>query len=192
MIKAYTRKCFLIVINNLKTVKIQYWWLILLSALIHRLPFAMFPRETFVDAKRIGMVVSYILLLWALSLNFGFRSIRILTLGVLFNFAAIITNGGLMPVSPEARQLAHMLTLDQSQFGMILPEGSGVLLPLYQTNLWFLTDIIPVSHLGGVYSAGDVLISAGLLIFFPEVALRRNTIITPAVFSGCEGDNDKI
>lgn len=99
-----------------------------------------------------------------------------MTLGVLLNFAAIITNGGLMPVSPEARQLAQMIPLDPSQFGMVLPEGSGVLLPLNQTNLWFLTDIIPASHLGGVYSAGDILITMGFFIFLPEATFSRNII----------------
>jgi len=99
-----------------------------------------------------------------------------MTLGVLLNFAAIITNGGLMPVSPEARQLAQMIPLDPSQFGMVLPEGSGVLLPLNQTNLWFLTDIIPSSHLGGVYSAGDILITIGFFIFLPKATFSRNII----------------
>lgn len=99
-----------------------------------------------------------------------------MTLGVLLNFTAIITNGGLMPVSPEARQLAQMIPLDLSQFGMVLPEGSGVLLPLNQTNLWFLTDIIPASHLGGVYSAGDILITMGFFIFLPEATFNRNII----------------
>lgn len=99
-----------------------------------------------------------------------------MTLGVLLNFAAIITNGGLMPVSPEARHLAQMIPLDPFQFGMVLPEGSGVLLPLNQTNLWFLTDIIPASHLGGVYSAGDILIAIGFFVFLPEAVINRNII----------------
>ena len=81
------------------------------------------------------MVVSYVLLLWALSYNFHFRTLRVMTMGTLLNFIAIIVNGGLMPVSPEARELANMAFLDSSQFGIVLPQGSGVLLPIDQTNM---------------------------------------------------------
>jgi hypothetical protein len=178
------RKVFVKSIANIKAVSIRYWWLILLSALIHRLPFAIFERESFVDVKRACMILSYVLLLSALSRNFNFKSIRIMTLGTLLNFIAIATNGGLMPVSPEARQLADMTFLSSSQFGKILPEGSGVLLPIDQTNLWFLTDIIPASHLGGVYSVGDVLIGIGFFIFLLEVVIGKNNAVRPVSSSG--------
>jgi len=182
------RKIFAKSIANLKTVRVRYWWLILLSALIHRLPFAIFARESFVDVKRVCMILSYVLLLWALSRNFNFRSIRIMTLGTLLNFVAIVANSGLMPVSPEARQLADMTFLGPSQFGMVLPEGSGVLLPIDQTNLWFLTDIIPASHLGGVYSPGDVLIGMGFIIFLLEVVFGKSSVVKPASSSGSVDD----
>jgi len=129
------RKVLAGAVTNIREVKIKYWWLILLSALLHRLPFALIPRESLIDLKRICMVVSYVLLLWALSYNFHFRTLRVMTMGTLLNFIAIIVNGGLMPVSPEARELANMAFLDSSQFGIVLPQGSGVLLPIDQTNM---------------------------------------------------------
>jgi hypothetical protein len=177
------RKVFAESIANITAVRVRYWWVILLSALIHRLPFALFPRESFVDIKRACMILSYVLLLWALSRNFNFRSIRIMTLGTLLNFVAIVANGGLMPVSQEARQLAQMTFLDASQFGMVLPEGSGVLLPVNQTNLWFLTDIIPASHLGGVYSPGDILIGIAIIAFLLEVTFTKNKTAQSTKFS---------
>jgi len=111
-----------------------------------------------------------------------------MTLGTLLNFIAIVVNGGLMPVSPEARQLADMAFLGPSQFGMVLPQGSGVLLPFDQTNLWFLTDIIPASHLGGVYSPGDVLIGVGFIIFLLEVVFSKSSVVKPASSSGSVDD----
>jgi hypothetical protein len=182
------RKVFAKSIANIKAVRVRYWWLILLSALIHRLPFAIYARESFADVKRACMILSYVLLLWALSRNFNFRSIRIMTLGTLLNFVAIVANSGLMPVSPEARQLADMTFLGPSQFGMVLPEGSGVLLPIDQTNLLFLTDIIPASHLGGVYSPGDVLIGMGFIIFLLEVVFGKSSVVKPALSSGSVDD----
>jgi hypothetical protein len=40
-----------------------------------------------------------------------------------------------------------------------------------------LTDIIPTSHLGGVYSAGDVLIGMGFIIFLLEVVFSKSSAI---------------
>jgi len=118
-----------------------------------------------------------------------------MSVGTLLNFIAIIVNGGLMPLSPEARQLAQMTPLDQSQLGMVLSEGSGILLPLGQTNLWFITDIIPAHHLGGVYSPGDILIALGFLFFLIEIAFSKNTTAQPTLSNrsaSTEGDSRKL
>ena len=115
------------------------------------------------------MILSYVLLLWALCYNLRFRSIRLMVVGTALNFIAIVANGGLMPVSPEVRELAGMTYMAPSQFGTVLREGSGIFLPLDQTNLWFLTDIIPAGQLGGAYSPGDVIIAFGFVLFLVEV-----------------------
>ncbi len=164
------RGSFLEIAAKTKVVRIRYWWAILLSAALHRLPFALLAGEAFLDLKRACMVLSYLLLFWALSANLNFRSMRLMAAGTLLNFIAIIANGCLMPVSPEARALAQMTALGPSRFGMVLPEGSGIYLPIGQTNLWFFTDIIPAHFLGGVFSAGDVLIGFGFVLFSIEIA----------------------
>jgi hypothetical protein len=158
---------------RLKVVHIKYWWAILLSAALHRLPFAFLPGQSITDIKRVCMVLSYLVLFWALAHNWNFRSIRLMTVGAVMNFIAIIANGCLMPVSPEARELAQMTLLDSLQFGKILPEGSGIYLPITETNMWFLTDIIPAHSLGGVFSAGDVLIGFGIILLIVEI-IRSN------------------
>ena len=158
---------------RIKFVRIRYWWAILLSAALHRLPFALLPGEAFLDLKRVCMVLSYLLLFWALSANLNFRSMRVMAAGTLLNFIAIVANGCLMPVSPEARELAQMTALEPSRFGMVLPEGSGIYLPIDQTNLWFFTDIIPAHYLGGVFSAGDILIIFGFVLFVIEIAFSK-------------------
>jgi hypothetical protein len=175
-------------ISNFKAVKIKYWWVILLSAALHRLPFAIFPQQSMLDLKRVCLSLSYILLFWALSHNLKFKSVRLMVVGTLMNFIGIVANGGLMPVSPEARGLARMTPLDPSQFGMVLPEGSGIYLPLDQTNLWFFTDIIPAHSLGGVLSIGDLLIAFGFFLFFLEVAFNKNRPVEPDK-SGTYGDD---
>ena len=160
---------------NMAAIKIRLGWLIILAVLLQRIPFALSAPSSFVELKKVLLILSYLLLLWALSRNLHLWSMRILALGTVLNFAAIVANGGLMPVSPEARLQAGMTALGQSGFGKVLPEGTGVLLPIDETNLWFLSDIIPVSLVGGVFSAGDVLIGVGLLVFVLEATGGRDS-----------------
>jgi hypothetical protein len=162
---------------NMAATKIKFAWLIIVAVLMQRMPFALSAPSSFVELKKALLVLSYVLLLWALSRNFHLWSMRILLLGTALNFAAIVANGGLMPVSPEARLQAGMPAIGQPGFSKVLPEGTGVLLPLDQTNLWFLSDIIPISLVGGVFSPGDVLIGVGLLIFFMEATRLSATPI---------------
>ncbi len=145
--------------------KINYWWLLIIGAILHRVPFALGDPSSFADLKRASLVLSYLLVLWALFHNLKQFGMKVFTIGTLLNFAAIVANGGLMPVSPEVRELAHMTALDPSYLGGILPEGSGILLPLQSTRLAILTDVIPSSHIHGVYSIGDVMIAAGVVLF---------------------------
>ena len=155
---------------NIATIKIKFGWLIILAFFLQWMPFALSAPSSFVELKKALLVLSYVLLLWVLSRNPHLWSMRILALGAVLNFAAIVANGGLMPVSPGARLQAGMPTIGESGYGKMLPEGTGVLSPIDQTNIWFLSDIIPISLLGGVFSPGDVVIGVGLLIFFIEAA----------------------
>ena len=157
-------------VANIATIKIRFGWLMILAFFVQKMPFALSAPSSFVELKKALLVLSYVLLLWALSYNLRLWGIRILTLGAVLNFAAILANGCLMPVAPEARLQAGMAAISESGFGGVLPEGTGVLLPIDQTNLSFLTDIIPVSLVGGVFSPGDFVIGVGLLIFFMEAA----------------------
>lgn len=157
-------------------IKIRFGWLVIVAVLLQRMPFALSAPSSFVELKKALLLVSYVLLFWALFWNLRFWSMRILALGTALNCAAIVANGGLMPVSPEARLQAGMTSIGQSGFGNVLPEGTGVLLPVQQTNLWFLSDIIPVSVVGGVFSPGDVLIGVGLLAFFVEAGRQVKTL----------------
>lgn len=163
---------------NMAAIKIKLGWLIILAVLLQRIPFALSVPSSFVELKKALLILSYVLLLWALSRNLHLGSMRIMALGSVLNFAAIVVNGGLMPVSPEARLQAGMTPIGQPRFGKVLPEGTGVLLPVEQTNLWFLSDIIPVSLVGGVFSLGDVLIGVGLLFFVVGTVRGKSGILT--------------
>ena len=110
------------------------------------------------------MILSYTLLLFALLRNLHIWSVRIIALGTLFNFLAIITNHGFMPVSPDAISLASKTFLEMPSNVMSLTGLGGVIVPVDGTRLWLLTDIIPVSSLSTVFSIGDIVLGIGILI----------------------------
>jgi hypothetical protein len=148
-------------------------WAVFVAAVLQRLPFALLPPDSFVAVKKTLLVLSYLLLVWALSRNLEFRSVRLILVGVLLNFAAIVANGGLMPVSPEARSLAGMTDLGESWLGSVTPEGTGIILGIDQARLGGLTDILPVPLVGAVFSVGDVILGVALVLFLAELIWGR-------------------
>lgn len=149
--------------------RFRYWWLVILSLLVHKLPFYLLAPSDGVILKKAALIVSLCVLLFALYKNARFLGARVMAAGTLLNVAAIIANGGLMPVTPEARILAEMPSVSRSVIGGVLPEGSGILLAAERTRLWFFTDIVPVRAIHGVFSIGDFLMYAGVLILIGQI-----------------------
>jgi hypothetical protein len=144
-------------------------WAVFAAAALQRLPFVLLPPDSYVEIKKVLLVLSYLMLAAALFRNLKFHGIHVILFGALLNFAAIICNGGLMPVSPEARAMAGMTDLGSSWLGHVLPEGTGILLTADQTRIWVFTDILPVHLVGGVFSIGDVILGVGLVAFFVDL-----------------------
>jgi len=162
-------------VAKMASIKVRFGWLIIIAALLRIIPFAVSAPSSLVELKKSLLILAYVLLFLALSRNLRLWSMRLLTLGAVLNFVAIVANGGLMPVSPEAGLQAGIIAIDQYGLGEPLPGGGSILLLVNQTNLWFLSDIIPISFVRGVFSIGDIIIAIGLLIFFVEAARRGNT-----------------
>lgn len=143
---------------------IRYWWLIIISMLLRWLPFAFSTPFDLVDFKRICIILSYALLLFALLRNIRILGASIIAVGTLLNFVAVLANRGFMPVSPDARYLAGKTLLEIPSDGLALTGSGGMVLPTDQTRLWLLTDIIPVSSVRTVFSIGDIIIGVGILV----------------------------
>lgn len=142
------------------TLNIKYWWLIIISVLLRWLPFLFSTTSSLVDFKRVCIILSYSLLLFALLRNVHIWGVRMVAFGTFLNFVAIMANRGFMPVSPDARYLAGKSLLEIR----VLTGSGGVVLPIDQTRLWLLTDIIPVSSVHTVFSIGDFIIGVGILV----------------------------
>ena len=111
-------------------------------------------------------VASYVLVGWFVWRNRAIRELWIIGAGGFANFAAIATNGGVMPAHPAAWAAAG------------LPEPVGFANSHISTDapLWFLGDVFAVPAgwpLANVFSVGDVLLIAGLFVLLHRVGASR-------------------
>ena len=122
--------------------------------------------------RRVVLVFSYILLLGFVLANLRRPGLAIIGVGVLLNFLAIASNHGLMPISPENLERSGQAGQGEA-LGQWVPNSKDVLLARDETNLWFLTDILVWKNPSGVnaFSAGDVIIAAGLVVTLGELFL---------------------
>lgn len=155
------------------TLNIKYWWLIIISVLLRWLPFLFSTTSSLVDFKRVCIILSYSLLLFALLRNVHIWGVRMVAFGTFLNFVAIMANRGFMPVSPDARYLAGKSLLEIR----VLTGSGGVVLPIDQTRLWLLTDIIPVSSVHTVFSIGDFIIGVGILVACINLISRAMKVV---------------
>jgi len=113
-----------------------------------------------------GFVISHALVLAVALANWRLPGLKLASLGAALNLIALLANGGLMPVSPEARvAIGHQAAVDSLAYGTAIMGSKGVVLPGGQANLWFLTDIFilpPPFPIPAVFSLGDLLVALGV------------------------------
>lgn len=123
-------------------------------------------------------IISPALLLVFAWLNRKKPGITMLGLGLLSNFLVIALNGGMMPLSPaNAQKLIPPGAEVDLRIGERVGFGKDVLLPIEQTNLWFLSDIFTLPDWLGyrlAFSFGDILIALGAFWLFWSLGSPRN------------------
>jgi len=116
-------------------------------------------------------LASYALLVWFVLANRRHRGLLVAGLGMGLNLAAIAANGGYMPASRAALELAGMGGRPATEHNStVIGEG---------TRLPFLGDVFAVPSwvpFANVFSVGDVLIVAGVA-----------WLLAAAMRGGCEG-----
>ena len=124
--------------------------------------------------RRVVFVFSYLLLAGFVLANLRRPGLLVIGLGLLLNFLAIASNGGFMPVSPDTLERSGQRLTDIS-VGEWVPHSKDVLLARQDTHLSFLTDTLVLKNPFGlrVFSIGDVIIGAGLVITLGELFLPR-------------------
>jgi hypothetical protein len=125
------------------------------------------------DYSAYMIIFSYVMLLLAVWYNKKLKGMKIIFLGIVFNFIVIVANGGHMPVL-----LSGLYKAGLNDFALVLKEGSYVTHTLItETTLFrFLADVIPLSPPfpdPSVVSAGDFLMFYGVFSLIQNAMLKK-------------------
>jgi uncharacterized protein DUF5317 len=126
------------------------------------------------DVFRTVHAATYGLLAWFLWLNRRLPGVWIVGLGGLLNAAAILANGGVMPAAPGALAAAGLPPQTPGEFA----NSAAVHAPA----LGWLGDVFAVPEawgpLANVFSAGDLVIAAGLAVALHRLASPSRQLAT--------------
>jgi hypothetical protein len=162
-------------LSSLSQISIMRIELIVLACLIQAgLIFLGSKKVKFVlDYGSYMIIFSYIVLLLAVWYNKKLKGMKIISLGIIFNFIVIIVNGGHMPVL-----LSSLYKAGLNDFALLLKEGTYVTHTLITENTLFrfLADVIPLSPPfpdPSVVSAGDFLMFYGVFSLIQSAMVKK-------------------
>lgn len=107
-------------------------------------------------------LISMVLLVIWVWFNRHIPGITLIALGIIGNLAAIVANGGYMPVDPAAARYAGNSALYEGGDAPIVNNSYAT---DEQVRLWVLTDIFPIPQgipFATVVSLGDILLTIGI------------------------------
>ncbi len=123
------------------------------------------------------MLFTHVALVPALLVNRHIPGIKVAATGAVLNIAALVANGGWMPITPEA---AHFVYRDKVpiEVGARPSRSKSVVLPRKKTRLWLLSDIIRIKspRRRSAVSIGDLLLVAGMALFLFRTTAQKEKI----------------
>jgi len=162
-------------LSSLSQISLKRIELIVLACLIQGgLIFLGSRKVKFVlDYSSYMIIFSYIVLLLAVWYNKKLKGIKIITLGIIFNFIVIVANGGHMPVLLNSLYKAGL-----NDFALVLKEGTYVTHTLIteKTLFGFLADVIPLPPPfpdPSVVSVGDFFMFYGVFNLIQNAMVKR-------------------
>jgi len=162
-------------LSSLSEISLKRIELIVLACLIQGgLIFLGSKKIKFVlDYSSYMIIFSYIVLLLAVWYNRKLKGIKIIAMGIIFNFIVIVANGGQMPVL-----LSSLYKAGLNDFALVLKEGIYVTHTLIteKTLFGFLADVIPLPSPfpdPSVVSAGDFLMFYGVFSLIQNAMLKE-------------------
>ncbi len=119
-------------------------------------PSGVLPWSTPETLARGLWLASFALLIGFAAANRTLRGVALVFAGLACNLAAVVANGGLMPASPNAIRAAGLTyRLKNNSISTAEPHLAWL------TDRWAVPAWIPW---GNVFSVGDVLIAAGIIV----------------------------
>jgi len=147
-------------LRNLERLQLRLPWLVVLAMAVQIVIFSRLGSPLGETASLWGHVVSYALLLAFAVLNRRNLGVLLAGIGALLNAIVIVANGGYMPASKRALDLAGLIATSQTHNNSIVADESARLLPL--GDVMAVPGGIP--FFSNVFSMGDVLIAVGVTV----------------------------
>ena len=162
-------------LSSLSQISLKRIELIVLACLIQAGLIFLGPKKVkfVLDYSSYMIIFSYIVLLLAVWYNKKLKGMKIIALGIIFNFIVIVVNGGHMPVL-----LSSLYKAGLNDFALVLKEGTYVTHTLIteKTLFRFLADVIPLSPPfpdPSVVSAGDFLMFYGVFSLIQNAMVKK-------------------
>jgi heme/copper-type cytochrome/quinol oxidase subunit 1 len=143
---------------RLAALQVRHLWLAYaaLALQVVAFPFDVLPWSTPEQAASALWLASYAPLVALAAANIRLAGVPVLALGMALNLAAVVANGGQMPVTTAAMRAAGL------EYAV---EHNSVAAPdpalAWLVDRWAAPDWVPLAN---VYSVGDVLIAAGVIL----------------------------
>lgn len=165
--------------KKLGTSLLRFSWLIFLSfALQLGISIMISLGHPFVIQYRMSLyVLAYILLFVALFLNMQFKCMWFIMIGAIANFAAIMLNGGSMPIDMGILQqqgfenMFHSISMEA--FPQYIPLEEAGLYTSYLGKRLSMPAIYPLKQ---IFSIGDLLIVIGIFFLI-------QSMMTPSIYN---------
>jgi hypothetical protein len=145
-------------VGGLAQLRLRATWLFFAAFALQVLafPFGFLPWSTDERLATSPWLASYGLLIVAAALNARIVGVPIVAVGMSLNLAAIIANGGTMPVLPDA-----MLSAGGDHKTLNNSTATGGPHLGWFVDRWAAPDWIPLAN---VFSIGDVVIAVGAVV----------------------------
>lgn len=152
-------------LSNFKDLRLRWIPLVIGAFALQLLIFTPFLSASLISVGTQALyVLSMALLTIWVAANWRIPGMALMAAGLLMNLAAIVANGGHMPVSPASARYAGTFAQYSAQG---VPVANNSIATDSQVHLWLLTDIIPLPKeipFANVFSIGDIVLTVGAAV----------------------------
>jgi hypothetical protein len=155
-------------LQRISGLRLRVPWLVLVALALQLVAFGPIGEHLAGGAAVVLHLFSYALLIAFALLNLGYLGVRVMTVGLLCNAAAVFANGGFMPASRTALLAAGQLYAGDTSNNSRIAETGGHL--LFLGDVFWVPSWLPLAN---VFSPGDVAIAVGIALLLAMAMADR-------------------